>query len=59
MRRETKEAAPKAPSPVHLTAPYGFIDEYNRHRFWNAGEVIGDPHEIELLTKRGAPIVPA
>jgi len=44
------------PARVILTAPHGFIDENNRHRYWNAGEIVSDPHEVALLMERGAPI---
>jgi hypothetical protein len=52
------DSAPNSPLPgkVRLMAPYGFIDENDRHRFWQAGDVVGDASEVELLIERGAPI---
>lgn len=50
---------PSAPSRIRLIRPHGFVDEYGRHRFWRAGDVVGDPHEIALLLERGAPAEPA
>lgn len=44
------------PTRIILTAPHGFIDENDRHRYWNAGEVVSEPHEVALLIERGAPV---
>lgn len=44
------------PARIVLIAPHGFIDENDRHRYWNAGEIVSDPHEVALLIERGAPI---
>ena len=46
----------KMPARIILTAPHGFIDENDRHRYWNAGEIVSEPHEIALLIERGAPV---
>lgn len=43
-----------AAQKIRLTHNHGFIDENQRHRYWRAGDVIGDPVEIELLKGRGA-----
>jgi hypothetical protein len=44
------------PGKIRLTAPYGFMDENERHCFWTAGSVVTDPAEIALLVERAAPI---
>ena len=42
--------------PQRLTAPIGWIEtRFNRGRFdYAAGEVVGNPDEIEMLRRRGA-----
>lgn len=52
------DAPVSIPAKVRLTAPHGFIDENSRHRYWNAGEVVGDAAEVALLINRGAPVEP-
>jgi hypothetical protein len=50
------EAAP-IPSTVKLTAPYGFIDdETGVHYFWQAGQVVTEATEVQLLVERQAPL---
>ena len=50
------EAAPM-PSTVKLTAPYGFIDdETGVHYFWQAGQVVTEATEVQLLVERQAPL---
>lgn len=45
-----------APASIKLTAPYGFIDDNDQHRYWQPGQVVINPDEIALLTERQAPI---
>lgn len=50
------EAAPM-PASVKLTAPYGFIDdETGVHYFWQAGQVVTEATEVQLLVERQAPL---
>ena len=53
---QTDQAAlPPAPARIRLLRPHGFVEnDTNRHRYWQAGEVITSPDEIELLRSRGA-----
>lgn len=48
------EKKKKHPESIKLAAPYGFIDEAGEHKYWNQGQVVTDPEQIELLIKRGA-----
>ena len=41
-----------------LVAPHGFIDENGRHRYWNPGDIVSEPAEVEMLKSRQAPIEP-
>lgn len=51
------KAEAKYPAKVRLTSLHGFIDEDDRHRTWQEGDVVSDPSEVKLLTDRGAPVV--
>lgn len=45
------------PASVKLTAPYGFIDdETGVHYFWQAGQVVTEATEVQLLVERQAPL---
>lgn len=56
-KKSTAAKGTKYPTAVVLRAPHGFIDENNRHRYWNADDVVTDPDEITLLHERRAPLV--
>jgi hypothetical protein len=62
MAIDEKPQVAAAPEPmfkkrvVKLSRPHGFIDDYGAHRFWKAGEIVGDPATVQLLTDRGATI---
>lgn len=47
--------AQNAPLPkrIKLVTPYGFYDDANQLRMWQAGQETDDPDEIELLVTRG------
>jgi hypothetical protein len=36
--------------------PHSFYDDNMRRRSWNAGDIVDDPAEVEMLMGRGAPI---
>jgi hypothetical protein len=55
-KSEDESDFPAAPFKIRLTHPHSFIDDNGRHRVWNAGDVITDPAEIEMLTGRKARI---
>ena len=42
------------PKRIKLVMPYGFYDEDEHLRMWQAGQETDDPAEIELLVTRGA-----
>jgi hypothetical protein len=41
------------PSRIKLVTPYGFYDDDDQLRMWQAGHETDDPDEIELLVTRG------
>jgi hypothetical protein len=43
---------------LRLTERFAFYDEHGSHlwRDWPEGAIVTDPHDIELLTARGAPV---
>jgi len=43
-----------APTKIQLTCPFGFYDENNLLRMWQAGQEVTDPDEIALLLGLGA-----
>ena len=51
--------APAAPLPaqVVLASPYGFYDDDQQLRMWQADQVVTDPEHIALLIARAAPLV--
>ena len=60
MARRVREApeAPPGEEPLvrgyfKVTFPYGFIDENGIHRFWQAGQLVLDADELDLLQARG------
>lgn len=47
----------KLAAKVRLVHAHGFIEaETKRHKLWQAGEIVVDRSEIELLISRGARI---
>lgn len=51
---ETQDPPPPLPKRIKLVTPYGFYDDANQLRIWQAGHETDDPDEIELLVTRGA-----
>ncbi len=49
-----KEPPPPLPKRIKLVTPYGFYDDAEQLRMWQAGLETDDPDEIELLVTRGA-----
>jgi hypothetical protein len=41
---------------VVLKSPFGFYDEDGSPCFWQAGQEVTDPDDIEVLVERDAPI---
>lgn len=53
--RDETNAGKRLPAKVRLVRAHGFIEqETGRHRLWQAGEMVGDASEIEMLISRGA-----
>ena len=51
-----KDSKTDQPAKLVLTAPYGFIDENEQHRYWHAGTEVMDADDIALLIERQAPV---
>lgn len=49
-----KEPPPPLPKRIKLMTPYGFYDDAEQLRMWQAGHETDDHDEIELLVTRGA-----
>ena len=59
---------PVAPIPSSVSAPvreryrllrpHGFIGENGRRHYWEAGDIVSDPCEVEMLQGREAPLEP-
>lgn len=45
---------PPMPKRIRLVTPYGFYDDAEQLRMWQAGHETDAPDEIELLVTRGA-----
>ena len=54
----TKEPPSLLPTRIKLATPYGFYDDDNQLRMWQAGHETNDTDEIELLVTRGAEFTP-
>ena len=50
----TQDPPPPLPKRIKLVTPYGFYDDADQLRIWQAGHETDDPDEIELLVSRGA-----
>ena len=50
----TQDPPPFLPKRIKLVTPYGFYDDADQLRIWQAGHETDDPDEIELLVTRGA-----
>lgn len=46
-------------SPLRLSAPYEYYDQYNVKRSWVIGEYVSDPATAQLLRERGASVIDA
>lgn len=48
---------PELPETVTLAAPYGYIDDEEKHRYWHTDTVVTNPDDIADLMARKAPLV--
>lgn len=42
------------PRKIRVVQPFGFIDDFGTHKYWQGGTIIGDPAEVALVVGRGA-----
>lgn len=52
--QKPQDPPPPLPKRIKLVTPYGFYDDADQLRIWQAGHETDDPDEIELLVTRGA-----
>jgi len=50
----TDTPPPPLPKKIKLVTPYGFYDDADQLRMWQAGHETDDIDEVELLVTRGA-----